>query len=78
MRKVQVEERIWGPNHKLVISSKLGVMVYRNHRGQVRVMIRCPNCEVVKSLSKFGVRTMRDGHLRNQPWCIPCRGEANR
>lgn len=34
----------------------------------------CPHCGQEKPLSDFGYRAMGDGTVRNQSWCIECRG----
>ncbi len=36
---------------------------------------QCPKCGKMKPLSEFGFRNMGDGTVRNQSWCINCRGK---
>ena len=33
----------------------------------------CPKCKIEKTLSEFGFRKMKNGEIRNQPWCKKCR-----
>lgn len=33
----------------------------------------CTKCGAVKAMSDFGLRTMPDGTIRNQPQCKQCR-----
>jgi hypothetical protein len=35
----------------------------------------CTKCGAVKPGSEFGLRVMPGAIIRNQPQCIPCRGE---
>jgi len=37
---------------------------------------KCTNCKKWKGARAFGLRTMKDGTIRNQSQCIACRGGA--
>jgi len=52
----------------LVVTSTHGVWV--TEKG---VFIVCPACRLPKELGAFGVRSMREGELRNQSHCAACR-----
>jgi hypothetical protein len=37
------------------------------------ITLKCPACGKRKPLTAFGLRQMKDGSVRNQPWCRECR-----
>jgi hypothetical protein len=37
----------------------------------------CLKCHKMRPLSRFGLRRMADGAIRNQPWCRTCRSGAS-
>ncbi len=40
---------------------------------EVFVTMLCLHCRRMRPLSKFGLRKMDDGKIRNCPWCKECR-----
>jgi hypothetical protein len=51
--------------------------VFTDADEEVFITLICTACGKAKPLSKFGLRRMADGSLRNCPWCSPCRSGAS-
>ena len=50
--------------------------VYDADGNEVFITLMCLKCHKMRPLSQFGLRTMADGAIRNQPWCRTCRSGA--
>ncbi len=50
--------------------------VYDADGNEVFITLMCLKCHKMRPLSRFGLRKMADGAIRNQPWCRACRSPA--
>jgi hypothetical protein len=57
---------------KLIITGEVSTIRDPKKR-RVDVFLKCPECDLMKSLGEFGIREMANGELRNQPRCNQCR-----
>ena len=70
---------------KKMVSKTQTLSILDNFKGKFRVKdpATCPNCGIFghglsNILKKFGLRTMTDGIIRVQFWCIACRKPAKK